>query len=104
MVKTTVSRASVEATLSEWNEFEIRVGKHALIIGNTNIEKAKELLARMWAFAQGWRCAFKECDDVNDYVGCFKDHILDYVNQLKLRSEEHTSELQSLRHIVCRLL
>src|SRR5205814_3218575 len=28
----------------------------------------------------------------------------DYGGQLAVRSEEHTSELQSLRHLVCRLL
>src|SRR5258705_9239346 len=33
-------------------------------------------------------------------VGQKDDHIL----QLRVRSEEHTSELQSLRHLVCRLL
>src|SRR5438045_7638739 len=27
-----------------------------------------------------------------------------YLNIKKIRSEEHTSELQSLRHLVCRLL
>src|SRR5205814_10587603 len=31
--------------------------------------------------------------------------ILDYIfRELAIRSEEHTSELQSLRHLVCRLL
>src|SRR5262245_62612717 len=28
----------------------------------------------------------------------------DLIEQSKIRSEEHTSELQSLRHLVCRLL
>src|SRR5437899_8926979 len=28
----------------------------------------------------------------------------DFVKKLQKRSEEHTSELQSLRHLVCRLL
>src|SRR5437899_6440057 len=28
----------------------------------------------------------------------------DFLEHLRLRSEEHTSELQSLRHLVCRLL
>ena len=84
VVKTTVSRETVAASYSEWNELDDRVGKYGLIIGNTNLAKAKELLARMWAFAQGWQSAFKECDDVDEYVGSFMNHIFDYVNQLKL--------------------
>src|SRR5438045_6324661 len=31
-------------------------------------------------------------------------HVLPFALGLKARSEEHTSELQSLRHLVCRLL
>src|SRR5262245_65326594 len=30
--------------------------------------------------------------------------ILAFMQKIKVRSEEHTSELQSLRHLVCRLL
>src|SRR5262245_63883738 len=30
--------------------------------------------------------------------------LLDQIHQRLVRSEEHTSELQSLRHLVCRLL
>src|SRR5438045_4269478 len=33
-----------------------------------------------------------------------KENLLVIRKALKLRSEEHTSELQSLRHLVCRLL
>src|SRR5258705_4901585 len=31
-------------------------------------------------------------------------HLLEYLSSNENRSEEHTSELQSLRHLVCRLL
>src|ERR1035441_6443248 len=34
----------------------------------------------------------------------FLDLLLQTVNDRRFRSEEHTSELQSLRHLVCRLL
>src|SRR5205814_9955103 len=39
-------------------------------------------------------------------IGCLfiDDQIERHVLRKKLRSEEHTSELQSLRHLVCRLL
>src|SRR5258705_10140746 len=40
-------------------------------------------------------------------MGEFRDHVLAAVAGLgesRTRSEEHTSELQSLRHLVCRLL
>src|SRR5262245_63473599 len=33
-----------------------------------------------------------------------KVNLLEVLNDFKERSEEHTSELQSLRHLVCRLL
>src|SRR5205814_6193651 len=33
-----------------------------------------------------------------------KDRICQHADSVELRSEEHTSELQSLRHLVCRLL
>src|SRR5205814_9185882 len=34
----------------------------------------------------------------------FSEHRCEHEQELKMRSEEHTSELQSLRHLVCRLL
>src|SRR5947199_7172449 len=33
-----------------------------------------------------------------------RDAVGNFVDRERLRSEEHTSELQSLRHLVCRLL
>src|SRR5437899_8446005 len=36
--------------------------------------------------------------------GALVDHVADLIIDYKNRSEEHTSELQSLRHLVCRLL
>src|SRR5258705_10037374 len=36
-----------------------------------------------------------------DYLSDFP---IEHVGEIHLRSEEHTSELQSLRHLVCRLL
>src|SRR5258705_5352723 len=52
-------------------------------------------LFRSWAiagFSEGGTCAFELSVRHPDVYGGF------------LRSEEHTSELQSLRHLVCRLL
>ena len=87
-LKTTVSRATVEATLSQWNELERKVGKYGLIVGQTDIDKAKELLARMFAFAQGWRAAFKQCDDVDEYVSAFIAQIEDYAKTLNVDLNE----------------
>src|SRR5437899_8053068 len=36
-------------------------------------------------------------------IGCVTDHFMPNTKERE-RSEEHTSELQSLRHLVCRLL
>jgi hypothetical protein len=91
IVKTTVSRETAAASYSEWCELDDRVGQHGLIVGKTNLAKAKELLARMWAFAEGWQAAFKECDNVDEYLGCFMDHISDYVYQLKFDIDEIVS-------------
>src|SRR5205814_9956220 len=41
---------------------------------------------------------------VNFYVGLIKKGLAETQDKLSSRSEEHTSELQSLRHLVCRLL
>src|SRR5436853_5538196 len=46
-----------------------------------------------------------ECADVRAVdVGVAHDDHLVVARLLEVRSEEHTSELQSLRHLVCRLL
>src|SRR5258705_6993845 len=37
-------------------------------------------------------------------AGVLRDLLAQFDELVKLRSEEHTSELQSLRHLVCRLL
>src|SRR5262245_51716460 len=57
---------------------------------------------------RGWRhVKVTERRTILDVAHCFKDlvdvHFPD-AEVIRLRSEEHTSELQSLRHLVCRLL
>src|ERR1035441_4193034 len=42
--------------------------------------------------------------DARDNVGHYDDYPELYTRWFEYRSEEHTSELQSLRHLVCRLL
>src|SRR5438045_4389346 len=54
--------------------------------------------------------SFTKDDDGGLVHGSYKRHptlqddVVVYANATILRSEEHTSELQSLRHLVCRLL
>src|SRR5262245_27544787 len=67
-----------------------------------------------WGVGRAFRCRAADCGaDVDLYLraklgfcncatGVSDDAELDRVGDL--RSEEHTSELQSLRHLVCRLL
>src|ERR1035438_10589109 len=45
---------------------------------------------------EGWAGRWEGDDAATRYSGCWKDRGVS-------RSEEHTSELQSLRHLVCRL-
>jgi len=49
----------------------------------------------------GLRCQVKEARDLFRQAGARVD---DSEGLVRLRSEERTSELQSLRHLVCRLL
>src|SRR5437899_5520018 len=57
-----------------------------------------ESLARMWIIGDLWTHVIFICLGVALY------RLLSDVNKTWARSEEHTSELQSLRHLVCRLL
>src|ERR1035438_7955644 len=41
---------------------------------------------------------------IEDYVWNLSQELSRHFGSRKYRSEEHTSELQSLRHLVCRLL
>src|SRR5207253_3417118 len=43
-------------------------------------------------------------DGAVEYLGDFLQHHLAVVTECRSRSEEHTSELQSRGHLVCRLL
>src|SRR5262245_4328786 len=43
-------------------------------------------------------------EDGNDACSCGNSCLMRSTTAMTLRSEEHTSELQSLRHLVCRLL
>src|SRR5258705_7159148 len=43
-------------------------------------------------------------DHTSSGAGDIEHHLVRAVGNLAARSEEHTSELQSLRHLVCRLL
>jgi hypothetical protein len=86
-VKTTVSPAAVEATLSQWNELDRRINRKGFIIGRAT-PRAKKLLARMFSFAQGWRAEFKECDDVDEYYSSFIAQIEDYAKSLHVDLNE----------------
>src|SRR5258706_7667896 len=42
--------------------------------------------------------------DLTGGFKCFRRHVLEAIDLSRVRSEEHTSELQSLTNLVCRLL
>src|SRR5262245_63796629 len=46
----------------------------------------------------------REVDGLAPHDGAVRIGLVDSFRELATRSEEHTSELQSLRHLVCRLL
>src|SRR5258705_4445293 len=48
--------------------------------------------------------ALMACFPAGTVSGAPKVRAMEIIEELERRSEEHTSELQSLRHIVCRLL
>src|SRR3989441_3045228 len=52
-------------------------------------------------------CEYVQHLAIFDYVcvsASLEDRVVEYVDHLHERSEEHTSELQSLAYLVCRLL
>src|SRR5262245_64647715 len=72
----------------------------ATCIGNRNVKRvASTVLSKEF-----WR------DDKLALIACFNlgfrvtRKMKSYLHDYSFRSEEHTSELQSLRHLVCRLL
>src|SRR5438046_8010683 len=63
------------------------------------------------AFKQAARSSLQGILDVSDeplvpmdYIGSFYSSVVDALSTNVIRSEEHTSELQSLTNLVCRLL
>src|SRR5262245_64225331 len=54
--------------------------------------------------SQLWRRLEREGRLLLESTGNNTDCTLNFVPKMDARSEEHTSELQSLRHLVCRLL
>src|SRR5205823_15116906 len=55
----------------------------------------------------GPQSAVRVCPDlrgITNYLGCVEEPVPDQLGRLYDRSEEHTSELQSLAYLVCRLL
>src|SRR5258708_31867796 len=47
------------------------------------------------------QCAWRDC---HFFSRCYVRHMREKATQAQVRSEEHTSELQSPDHLVCRLL
>src|SRR5262245_63309177 len=73
-----------------------RVYQYDVYISETNLyDMAKNQL--VWAGTVETTAP----DDINKEIQSYVHTVID---ALKSRSEEHTSELQSLRHLVCRLL
>src|SRR5205814_9122594 len=97
------------------DEFVARVGRDERInfrFVNADLPRLRRLLAEQICQASGGPCRYSGRDmhtahagmmiSDDDFVALVQDlgGALDVLD----RSEEHTSELQSLRHLVCRLL
>src|SRR5438045_6186159 len=67
-----------------------------------SLHDALPISARQRRTESGKRHDWKFCPR-GSVRGCFQHHFR-AMGKLQPRSEEHTSELQSLRHLVCRLL
>src|SRR5262245_65308735 len=74
-------------------------------------EMGEDIRTLGWKNREEQNLRFKILCDVGDLsgasvcdVGCGFGDLLDYLRSTVGRSEEHTSELQALRHLVCRLL
>src|SRR5438045_5973968 len=75
----------------------------------TTLFRSRSALTEYRAQKRGGRgktgATTKEDDFVSDlFVASTHAFLMPITSRGKLRSEEHTSELQSLRHLVCRLL
>src|SRR3989441_6257448 len=55
-------------------------------------------------FYIGWDAMSRESAGLNHYLDEFVYGVRDRAEYMQKRSEEHTSELQSLAYLVCRLL
>src|SRR5262245_63101297 len=63
--------------------------------------KALVVVVAVTAFLQGWAAAYAQGVQTEPAHGMLTE---ESSRTMATRSEEHTSELQSLRHLVCRLL
>src|SRR5690554_7237108 len=83
--------------------------KEALKIGKTIkndeiIRKSTALIFEIYQSQENWKEAFIYQELLMKQNQAIEKNAIDQVAQQELRSEEHTSELQSRPHLVCRLL
>src|SRR5205814_6892632 len=97
----------------KWNTISIS-GYHIREAGSTAVQELAFTLADGMAYVDACLERGMHIDDFASRLSFFFDAHIDFFEEIAKfraarriwarRSEEHTSELQSLRHLVCRLL
>src|SRR5437899_8832088 len=96
--------AGLVARLGGAEALELSAREHGALLRKRGVKSAEDLLRLLLAYGPGGRslrvtaaeAAARGMSDISDVAWMKRFG--------QCRSEEHTSELQSLRHLVCRLL
>src|SRR5437899_3762564 len=98
------------AIRKRWKQYVIQyydaAGRRRWETIGPNLHEARQVLAeRMWERRNGKFRLKRQPITMKEFAARWdEDYVSVQIRLGRMRSEEHTSELQSLRHLVCRLL
>ena len=96
-LRTCPSFAAMEAMYGTLDRIEVKLGKMAYWCAKPSqtFFDAVSLLVRFIALVRGWRAAYRECDDLDEFLGPFDDQAVKWMGDLGVSAEEINLQISS---------
>jgi hypothetical protein len=87
-LQVSVTERNLHDFLGHLLEVETSLGPVAYVVGQRDRRRAIELLARFYAFADGWSRNFRECDDIGKWTAMWQSDFHDHLSALGISEQE----------------
>jgi hypothetical protein len=87
-LRVSVSESNLQDFLGRLTQLETSLGPAAYLVGQHDRQRVIELLARFYAFADGWCRNFRECDNIGEWRAMWRWDFDRHLRELGISEEE----------------